>query len=417
MRATVALPMRAARSRLRALAGGAAVPEELHIVLTRVAPAWAATRLVYAVASYAIVVLLTATVVQAPHASVGEVSVVSPADAEHRWLTWDTPNYIRLARDGYAKPVDAAFFPLYPLLIRAGLVLTAGRHATAVALVIANLAALVALAGVGLLAIELGGLTLARRATGVLLAWPFAFFLAAGYGDGIFLALAAGVLLAARKGRWGVAAVMLFLAGLTRVTAIALLIPVAVEFVRQHPRPLAAHWRTSLRLLLPVGALAAAFGLFALVCAARYGDPAAFLAAERAGFGHRVMPPWQSVALVAGQLAGATSGFARVRLLADVLPVIAAAAITVAACRRLPLSYTLYSLALLAVTIGAPVVGMHFHDAWISSGRYLLAAAPCWLALGRWTLRSPALETALTAGGWVLQTVLLAFFLGGGWLV
>jgi hypothetical protein len=56
-------------------------------------------------------------------------------------------------------------------------------------------------------------------------------------------------------------------------------------------------------------------------------------------------------------------------------------------------------------------------DYLMSAGRFLLVAAPAFLLLGRWSARRPWLDLLLVSGGFLLQAVLLTFFLSGGWLL
>jgi hypothetical protein len=90
---------------------------------------------------------------------------------------------------------------------------------------------------------------------------------------------------------------------------------------------------------------------------------------------------------------------------------------TPATIRRIPAAYSLYLAGLLLLCLSSPVVGADFPLAFVSVGRYLLAAIPVYLALSRIMRRYPWLDTLLIGGGFALQALLIAFVLNGGWLV
>ncbi len=152
-------------------------------------------------------------------------------------LAWDGSWYELIASDGYAMGYDSAldpalrFFPLFALLGRAlGVLLTPG-----VALVvIANLASLVA--GVllyRLVKAETDDVDLAERVVRLLALAPPAFVLVFAYSEGLFLVLSISVFYLMRQGKWWVAAVGGYLAGLTRPVGALLSLPVAVVAIRQ----------------------------------------------------------------------------------------------------------------------------------------------------------------------------------------
>jgi len=141
------------------------------------------------------------------------------------WERWDTAWYLKIAVFGYA-PADgtASFSPLYPWLV-GGLGAITGNFLLS-ALLISNLAAL----AVFVLFYEVArveGLTSEQAGFAVLslALFPSAFFLFAAYTDSLFLALALGAWLAARRRRWLVAGLLGGFATLTRLQG-GLLMPV-----------------------------------------------------------------------------------------------------------------------------------------------------------------------------------------------
>ncbi|HEV2708189.1 MAG TPA: hypothetical protein VGV59_19900, partial [Pyrinomonadaceae bacterium] len=81
----------------------------------------------------------------------------------------------------------------------------------------------------------------ARGAVWFMYIFPTSYFLHIGYTESLFLALALGALLAARKGRWWAAGLLTALAGLTRVNGTLLVPALAVEAWGQYRRE--RRWR------------------------------------------------------------------------------------------------------------------------------------------------------------------------------
>ncbi len=201
--------------------------------------------------------------------------------------SWDGWYYLGIVRDGYqALPVsgayaNVAFPPLYPALVKT-LSLPFPGFEGVVAIVVSNVAFLIAL---GLL-VRLGTPYLGRRraalAAGLLAIYPFASVFAMAYTESLFLLLVVGAFLAAERGHRAWAGICLALAVLCRLQGIALVLPLAIVMLRQdgwRPRPSQA-W-------LLLGPLAAV-GFLAYVGSVT-GTPTAYLDAQQAwgreGFG------------------------------------------------------------------------------------------------------------------------------------
>lgn len=148
-------------------------------------------------------------------------------------LAWDGAFYADIAQHGYAALPQPAlrFFPLTPLLGRAvGWIGVGPRVGIVIA---ANVAAL--LAGVLLVLLvrsEGFALGVARRSAWLLALAPSAFVLVLGYAEAVFLAIAIGIFLAARRRRWLVVVALGVLAGLSRPSGFVVALPIAIEAIR-----------------------------------------------------------------------------------------------------------------------------------------------------------------------------------------
>jgi hypothetical protein len=158
---------------------------------------------------------------------------------------WDAVWYLVIAHYGYRPDLAsfgtaprAAFFPLYPLGVRAISQLGAPPIAAGVALSLVALVA--ALYGIHRLStLELGRLAphsahrgdVARLAVLVTALAPMAFFFSAVYSESLYLALSVGLFWCARQGRWGWAGVLGALASATRSAGLVLVVPMVVLYL------------------------------------------------------------------------------------------------------------------------------------------------------------------------------------------
>jgi hypothetical protein len=161
--------------------------------------------------------------------------------------------YLRLSAEGWSPDdASAAFFPLYPLAVRAVSWVVPGDDVFA-ALLVSNAAFLGALLALFALTAEAFGERMARRTIVVAAVFPTAFFFLAPYSESLFLLLSVLTFLEARHERWGRVAVLGGLAALTRSVGILLVPAMLVEAIRG---------RSERRPLLPrvAGAAAVALG-------------------------------------------------------------------------------------------------------------------------------------------------------------
>lgn len=194
--------------------------------------------------------------------------------------SWDGWYYLGIVRDGYqAAPVDGAysnvaFPPLYPLIVRL-LSLPFPGAAGLVAVVVSNVAFLVAL---GLL-VRLGTPYLGRRraslAASFLVIYPFASVFAMAYTESLFLLLMLAGFLAAERRHRAWAGIFLALTVLCRLQGVALVLPLLIVMLRQDG------WRLRISHAWLLLAPLAAVGFLGYVAAVT-GSPTAFLDAQQA---------------------------------------------------------------------------------------------------------------------------------------
>src|SRR5439155_1376532 len=211
-------------------------------IVLQAAGMWLATRVSFAVLTYVTVIFNGFGNTRVPPGFV--VGRWDLGTLLGSWGRWDAGIFDDISQNGYHSRPHAAFFPLYPMLIRLATTVAGQRYALLAALLISNLAALAGFIGLALLAAHEDGPGAAPGAVRALAAYPLAFFLAAPYSDALLLATATFTLLWARQGAWKRTAVAAFLAALTRSSALILVLPLVWEYGRQHGWWERERWRT-----------------------------------------------------------------------------------------------------------------------------------------------------------------------------
>jgi hypothetical protein len=141
--------------------------------------------------------------------------------------------FLRIATGGYEDgDGSAAFFPGYPMLVRAASPIL-GSHPLAAALLIANLSALGAMILLYFLTSSEFDERVARRAVLYLAVFPTSFFLLAPYSEATFLLFVLLAMWGARRGRWWVAGIAGAAAAATRNVGVLIVLPLAVEAFHQ----------------------------------------------------------------------------------------------------------------------------------------------------------------------------------------
>jgi hypothetical protein len=149
------------------------------------------------------------------------------------WERQDALWFLRIADGGYSsEDASAAFFPLYPMVVRA-VSFSLGGHPLAAALLVSNGAFLGALMALYVLTRSELSDQAARRSVLYAGVFPTALFFLAPYSESPFLLLIVGSFWAARRAKWEIAGLLGVLAALTRNVGILLVIPLALEAVHQ----------------------------------------------------------------------------------------------------------------------------------------------------------------------------------------
>jgi hypothetical protein len=212
------------------------------------------------------------------------------------WARWDSGFYLEIVKEGYrfmaTEQTSAAFFPLYPLLVKLLAMLIANELLAAV--LVSNLCLYLALVVLYQLMRLESDARSARRVLLYLLCFPTSFYFSAVYTESTFLLFTLLAVFNARKSRWGLAGISGMLAASSRVVGVICLGVIGLEWLRQHGWTLssclqARAWHNLFRALKTdfkslLALLVVPLGLFSymLFLQRQFADPLAFMTVQAA---------------------------------------------------------------------------------------------------------------------------------------
>jgi mannosyltransferase PIG-V len=291
---------------------------------------------------------------------------------------WDSVWYLAIANDGYpaGDPRRAAFFPLYPLLVRAVDALVGSPIVAGVAVSLACFAVALVLLH-RLTALELGAAA-ADETVWALALFPAAVFFSAVYSEALYLMLSVGCLYAARTGRWAWAGTLGALGAATRSAGVLLVVPLAIMWLARADRGPRRRVRDAAWIaLVPVGV-----GAFCAALALGGGDAFAPLHAQDVWFRRFAGPfagVWDGTTAAWHGMHHLDAPSARADVVLFAFLVLAIPAV-VGVLRRLPPAYGAYVVAALALPLSYPVGPQPL----MSLPRFLAVLFPLFMWLGAW---------------------------------
>ncbi|MCI0394030.1 MAG: hypothetical protein L0332_23210 [Chloroflexi bacterium] len=325
---------------------------------------------------------------------------------------WDTGFYLSIAEEGYryrdVTLPSVAFFPLYPLLIRA--VSAVVGDSLVAGLLVSNLALLGAAILLYRLVDEEYGAALAGRAVWYLLIFPTSFFGSAIYTESLFLLAAIGALYLARRGYWESAALLGMAAALTRLVGLIVAPMLLVEWWRQR-RQRPPESRPPLKaglaaLVAPLGTAA-----YMLYLTLAFGDPLAFARAS-AAWARQPQPPLAMLAELVQRPAGGwwaalLAGRVHVDNWMDFFFVLFFLALGLALLRQRRWSEATYVLLGTLIPLSSGLL--------MSQRRYMWVLFPAYILLARWGGR-PWVDRVVTAVSLLLLALYTALFANWYWV-
>lgn len=305
------------------------------------------------------------------------------------WVRWDSGWYAKIAEQGYSyapgQQSSVAFFPSYPLAVRALTVVTGDVHVSGVLLTL-----VCGLAGVLLFWNWLRSRLpdrAARLALASLMAYPYAFFIyGAMYGDALFLLCVLAAFTAVERRRYLLAGLIGAVASAGRPVGLALVVGLSLRTVELLAQEATGRHRPGARDLLAalgsvrirhLGVLTALLGLggWIVYLWRRFGNPLAFAQVQGSpgwdqGSGPRT---WFKIGY-GGQLLHGPWDL-KVILTAQALVCLLAVLAIPQVWRRFGWGYAAY----VVVVLGIPLIGS---KDFLGTGRYVMMAFPVFAVLG-----------------------------------
>jgi len=301
------------------------------------------------------------------------------------WARWDSEWYVGMAQYGIlGRDEFPGFFPLYPALVSV-LAPLFGHDYVLSGIVVSSLACFVAFVYLlKLTSLEFGEET-AKRTLLYLAVYPMSFFLLAVYTESLFLACTVAAFYHARRGQWAFAGLAAFLAALTRVNGILLVLPIAYEAWRQSGASL-RRLRRSLALPKLEQLIAIVGAPLGLLTWMRYlqssvHDPLAYFHRQsQIPWSHVPSTPWNTLLLaIQDTFRADLSLLTRVVNATNLIAGLLLIAATVAAWWRLPRVYAIYLAATFLLLFSSVPLNWPLQ----SLPRYLVVLFPCFMLLGQ----------------------------------
>ncbi len=306
------------------------------------------------------------------------------------WAEWDSGWYAAIAQGGYGyipgHQSTIAFFPTYPLMMRAVAVAVRNAYVAGVLVTVASGAAATRLFH-GWLSERMTPHQ-ARSALGLLLLYPYAFFLyGAVYPTALFVMTLVGAFVLLEHDHPWLAGLVGALATAARPTGVVLIVALAVrayersrEPGRQGMAPARPVWREAGVLLSVLG-----LGAFCFYQWRRFGDPFAFITVQSAWGQESGLHTWLKVRFFQDLATLPHRNLlASLTYLAHPILTVGALALVPRVFRRFGYGYGTYALLMILV----PALST---KNFFGMSRYLLAAFPCFAVAGELLAERPRL--------------------------
>jgi hypothetical protein len=312
------------------------------------------------------------------------------------WAVWDSGWFIDIVERGYDTSVRTdprnegqanwAFFPLYPMIAKA-LVMLTGMTSVAALIIIANIAFFATLPLIWYETAHWYGDRAADMAVALLAFLPGSFIFSSAYSESLFLLFVVVTLAFARREAWLLAGIAAALATLTRNLGILLIVPILMHALQAHGgwRDRNVVWRRRLEVLAAIALPLLALAGFMVFLRAHTGDALAFATVQDA-WKRELQNP---IVTLIGPL------LPNVSVQTEIVPSIAMAWISVFALflllARRNWPHAIYMLAIIGITLASGI---------LSYFRFFLTMAPAVMVLGAFLAgrpRSGAIALALFA--------------------
>lgn len=339
--------------------------------------------------------LIAATVVGSlfftlvPNGGIGAIGPNKEFNYWASWAQWDGGHYYTIATQGYNEPNKFAFFPLYPVAVKALSFILFGNTILA-GLLISNAAFLTFLYVINSVVKKQFGEKAAFNTTVTYLLFPTTFFAVAFYSESLFLLLTALVLKLIQVKKIYLAAAFVVLASLTRLIGIFLVIPLAFAVFKNFKKA----WAIAISL--------SGIVVYCLYLFRRFDDPFYFSTVQTSWHRYLTNP----IATIYSYFT--VNPFHKpFNDYLDLFLTLIFTIFLVVGIKKIPLSWSIYGF--LSIIIPASTGTL------TSMPRYLLATFPVFILFGLYAGDKTILKIIIWFLMLFLQIVLVMMFVNGHW--
>jgi hypothetical protein len=289
-----------------------------------------------------------------------------------RLVAWDSTHFIDIAQRGYNSTgstcCDQAFFPGYPLTIRALTPLFGDVRIAALAIPV--VAGAVAAMLLWRITVDEFGTAAGRHAVALLAVTPYGVFLSLAYSESLFLVLALAAWYLALHQRWWWSGIAASAAALVRINGIFVAIALAVMWFAERRRDPATPRSSVLALLLSFVSAGAYMGYL------RSRSWPSWTEAQSTDWQRRIGWPWEGFAGSWRWLTAQPSPDLRIAGTMELLAVVAGVAFVALLARRRRWAECVY--------VGLSVGVLLFSNRFLSSPRLSVLWFPAFVLGGAW---------------------------------
>jgi Gpi18-like mannosyltransferase len=304
---------------------------------------------------------------------------------ELNYSRWDSGWYEKIAAFGYITPKSAAFFPLYPMLMKMLSIFT-GISLISAGLIISNISFLMVI----YFARKLFLIDYSEKETNMiillLIFFPTSYYFSAVYTEALFMLLVLLTIYNIRKRNWMLAGIAGFFATLTRNTGVFLVLPFLIEYLitvvgceklknREIGFKDVKKYKTALwEALIPLSLIIYMFYQWI-----HFGNCLAFVKAE-GQFGRHNIDPfkalWMGISTtISNHMMRFKPDWIHLYYAIELFVIILIICVLIFCFRKLRLSYLIIILYSFLIPMSDPVLG-HSKDYFVSMSRYALVIFP-----------------------------------------
>lgn len=308
------------------------------------------------------------------------------------FANWDGGHYTGIAQVGYSQKFQFAFFPLYPLLIKALSVIT--HNYLIAAVLISVVSTFLGLQLFYKLVLDFNK-KIAEKAVLALMFFPTSFYFLTAYSEGLFFFLVVLTFFLIRKKKLFWATVAASLVSATRIVGLAVVVGLLIEVITTQ----GLNRKNWFIILSPLG-----FLLYCVFLYQQTGDPFYFISAETHWQRTLTIPGigfWETLKNMSGSF-----NSLNISILLDLIFAVFGVGLVLRSFRFLPISFSVYGLLSVLLPLLTPTLS--------SMPRFLLVVFPIFIVVA--FIKNYYLQLIFQLFSISLLAIFTALFFAGYWV-